>query len=156
MVNPRPFMVVYDLLCQKNHRFEGWFPSFEEFQKQASRGQVSCPTCGSSKVEKMPHACAVLTHRSDPQQKKESPPQEKASPSTLTEADAKELLLRLHRYVKENFEDVGPRFAAEARAIFHGDSEKRPIHGISTPEEKEELDEEGIPYTTLPKPELDS
>ncbi|TMA11862.1 MAG: DUF1178 family protein [Deltaproteobacteria bacterium] len=112
MVNPRPFMVVYDLLCQKNHRFEGWFPSFEEFQKQASRGQVSCPTCGSSKVEKMPHACAVLTHRSDPQQKKESPPQEKASPSTLTEADAKELLLRLHRYVKENFEDVGPRFAA--------------------------------------------
>jgi hypothetical protein len=149
-------MVVYDLLCKKNHRFEGWFPSFEEFQKQASQGQVSCPTCGSTKVEKMPHACAVLSHRSEPQQKKESTPQEKAPSRTLTEAEARELLLRLHHYVKENFEDVGPRFAEEARAIFHGSSEKRSIHGTSTQEEREELDEQGIPYTILPKPELDS
>jgi hypothetical protein len=149
-------MVVYDLLCKKNHRFEGWFPSFEEFQKQASGGQVSCPTCGSTKIEKMAHACAVLTHKSEPQQKKERAPQEKAPSPTLTETEARELLLRLHHYVKENFEDVGSRFAEEARAIFHGNSEKRPIHGTSTHEEREELDEEGIPYTILPKPELDS
>ncbi|SRR5713226_2862039 len=149
-------MVVYDLLCKKNHSFEGWFPSFEDFQKQAARGQISCPTCGSTKVEKMPHACAVLTHRGEPQAKKESSREEKAPSRPLTEADAKELFLRLHRYVKENFEDVGPRFSEEARAIFHGRSEKRSIHGTSTPEERESLNEEGIPYAILPKPELDS
>ena len=149
-------MVVYNLLCKKNHRFEGWFPSFEEFQKQASRGQVSCPACGSTKVEKVPHACTVLTHRSEPQQKKEHAPQEKAPSQPLTKTDVRELLLRLHHHVKENFEDVGPRFAEEARAIFHGSVKKRPIHGTSTQEEREELDEQSIPYTILPKPELDS
>jgi hypothetical protein len=68
----------------------------------------------------------------------------------------KELLLRLNHYVRENFEDVGPRFAEEARAIFHGETEERPIHGSTTPEEREGLDEEGIPYNILPKPKLDS
>ncbi|HEV8343100.1 MAG TPA: DUF1178 family protein [Candidatus Binatia bacterium] len=148
-------MVVYDLLCKKNHRFEGWFPSFEEFQKQAGRGQVSCPTCGSTKVEKMPHACAVLTRKEDHKEKR-APREQKTASCSLTEADAKELLIRLHQHVKENFEDVGSQFSEEARAIFHGRAEKRAIHGTSTPQETEELDEEGIPYAILPKPELDS
>lgn len=149
-------MVVYDLLCKKNHRFEGWFPSFEEFQKQASRGQVSCPTCGSTKVEKMPHACAVLSHNKDDHKEKRLPQEEKACSASLTEADVKELLIRLHHYVKENFEDVGSQFSEEARAIFYDRAKNRPIHGTSTPQEAEELDEEGIPYAIIPKPEPDS
>src|SRR5262245_54825576 len=52
-------MVVYNLICKKNHQFEGWFPSFEDYQKQAEKKLISCPTCGSKRVEKMPHACAV-------------------------------------------------------------------------------------------------
>jgi hypothetical protein len=64
--------------------------------------------------------------------------------------------VRLHHYVQENFENVGPRFAEEARAIFHGRSEERSIYGTSTPEERQDLDEEDIPYVTLPKPNLDS
>ena len=52
-------MVIYNLLCKKKHSFEGWFPSFEDFQKQADKKLISCPTCGTTKVEKMPHACAV-------------------------------------------------------------------------------------------------
>jgi hypothetical protein len=155
MVEIRYFMVVYDLLCKKDHRFEGWFPSFEEFQRQAARGQISCPTCGSTKVEKIPHACAVLTRNKEEHQEKRVPAP-KTSSAPLTESEVKELLIRLHDYVKENFEDVGPRFSEEARAISHGRSERRPIHGTSTPEEREELDEEGIPYAILPKPELDS
>ena len=144
-------MVVYDLICKKNHRFEGWFPSFEGYQEQAAKGQISCPTCGTTEVEKIPHACAVHINREgkkDQVEKAPSPP--------LSEAEAKENLLRLHHYVRENFEDVGARFAEEARAIFYGRSEKIPIYGTSTAEEREELDEEGIPYATLPKPVLDS
>ena len=146
-------MVIYDLICRKNHRFEGWFPSFEGFQAQAGKGLISCPTCGTTAVEKLPHACAVHVKKQvdQPRAEKIIPP----APA-LSETDMKELLIRLNQYVNENFEDVGPRFAQEARAIFHGEREQKPIHGTATPEEREELDEDGVPYNILPKPKLDS
>lgn len=146
-------MVVYDLLCNKNHRFEGWFPSFEAYQDQAAQRLISCPTCGSTAVEKLPHACAVHTRK---EEKKEQERTEKTPPTQLSEAEMREALIRLHHYVRQNFEDVGPRFAEEARQIFHGKAEARPIHGTSSSEETKELDEEGVPYTILPKPDLDS
>ncbi len=150
-------MVVYDLICKKKHRFEGWFPTFEEYQKQAAKGQISCPTCGTTKVEKLPHACAVHLNKEHKKEvKKEQPEKNKAPAPQLSDTDMKEIVLRLHHYVRENFEDVGPRFAEEARQIHHGKAEERPIHGTSTSEEREQLDEEGVPYTILPKPELDS
>jgi len=148
-------MVVYDLICERSHRFEGWFPSFEGYQEQAAKRQISCPTCGTTAVDKIPHACAVHLKKEVKQIKKE-PQREENPPVPLSGAEVKELLFRLHHYVRENFEDVGPQFAAEARAIFRGRSEERPIYGTSTHEERGELDEEGIPYVTLPKPELDS
>ena len=52
-------MVIYNLVCRKKHSFEGWFPSFEDYQKQADKKLISCPSCGTTKVEKVPHACAV-------------------------------------------------------------------------------------------------
>jgi len=145
-------MVVYDLICAVEHRFEGWFPSFEGFQAQAANGLISCPVCGSTEVEKLPHACAAhVKKEATPRPSKPAP-----SPPTLTESDVKELLVRMHQYVRENFEDVGPRFATEARAIFHGEKEEKAICGSTTPEERHELDEEGVPYGILPKPKLDS
>jgi hypothetical protein len=147
-------MVVYDLVCKKDHRFEGWFPNYEAFQKQAERRLISCPVCGSTQVEKLPHACAVHVKKEPP-----APPAEKkpnpASPS-LSPEEFKEALVRVHHYIKENFEDVGSRFAEEAREIHQGKAEQRPIHGTATPEERAEMTEEGIPHVVLPKPELDS
>jgi hypothetical protein len=148
-------MVVYDLVCNKKHEFEGWFPNYEEFQKQAERKLISCPTCGSTKIEKLPHACAVHI-------KKEQPPAlarkktEKALPVPPSAAEFKEMLIRVHHYIKANFEDVGSRFAEEARQIHYGKAEERPIHGTATAEQRAELVEEGIPHAILPKPELDS
>ena len=147
-------MVVYDLICRKKHRFEGWFPNYEEFQKQADKKLISCPTCGTTKVEKLPHACAVHVKKEEapvPRKKPESAPTTPPSP-----AEFKEMLLKVHHYIKQNFEDVGPRFAEEARQIHQGKSGQRPIHGTATPEEREALVEEGIPHAILPKPELDS
>jgi len=145
-------MVVYDLICKKMHSFEGWFPSFEGYQEQAKKEQITCPTCGTSKVERVPNACAVISQRGD---KEEPKPVQKKPELALTEAEATEMLLQLHQYVKENFEDVGGRFAHEAREIFRGEAEPRPIHGTATTVERQELDEEGIPFYTLPKPKLD-
>ncbi len=148
-------MVVYNLICKKRHRFEGWFPDFEGYQQQAKKGQISCPVCGSTKVEKVPHACAVHIKRAE----KKKPTQEKRpvrQVPPLSDGESKEVLIRLHDYVRKNFEDVGPRFAEEARQIFHGEVEARAIHGTSTAEELTALDEEGVPYAILPKPKLDS
>jgi hypothetical protein len=147
-------MVVYNLLCKKNHSFEGWFPSFDEYQKQADKKLISCPTCGSTKVEKVPHACAVHV-------KKEQPPApakitEKAPSAAPTPAEFNEMLIRVHHYIKQNFEDVGSRFAEEARGIHNKKAEERPIHGTATIQEAKELAEEGVPFAALPKPQLDS
>ena len=147
-------MVVYNLLCKKKHSFEGWFPSFEDFQKQAEKKLISCPTCGTTKVEKVPHACAVHV-------KKEQPPApakiaEQTPPAPPTAAEFKEMLILVHHYVKENFEDVGPRFAEEAKQIHKGEAEERPIHGTATVKETKEMADEGVPFVALPKPELDS
>ena len=134
-------MVIYNLVCRKNHCFEGWFPSFEDYQKQAEKKLLSCPTCGSKKVEKVPHACAVHVKKREP---------------ALSPAEFKEMLIRVHHYVNENFENVGPRFAEEARQIHNGKADERPIHGTATAEETKELAAEGVPVVALPKPELDS
>jgi hypothetical protein len=64
--------------------------------------------------------------------------------------------VHVHHYVKQNFEDVGARFAEEAKQIHKGTAENRPIHGTATVKETQELAEEGVPFIALPKPELDS
>jgi hypothetical protein len=151
-------MVIYNLVCRKNHSFEGWFPSFEEYQKQAEKKLLACPTCGSKKVEKVPHACAVHVKRDEPAPQQQAKPKaEAATPAPqLSPAEFKEMLIRVHHHVKANFEDVGPRFAEEARQIHNGKAEERPIHGTATVQEAQHLAEDGVPFVALPKPELDS
>jgi hypothetical protein len=147
-------MVIYNLVCKKQHSFEGWFPSFEDYQKQAEKKLISCPTCGTTKVEKVPHACAVHVKKEQPPKPAKTP--QPAHPAPPSPAEFKEMLLKVHHYIKQNFEDVGPRFAEEARQIHHGKAEERPIHGTASAAEAAELAEEGIPHVVLPKPELDS
>jgi len=147
-------MVIYNLLCKKKHRFEGWFPSFEDYQKQAAKKLISCPTCGSTKIEKVPHACAVHVKKEQPALPAKKP--DPAPPAMPSPAEFKEMLIRVHHYVKQNFEDVGSRFAEEAKQIHKGAAAERPIHGTATVSEVKELAEEGVPFMPLPKPELDS
>src|ERR1051325_10905409 len=130
-------MVIYNLLCKKKHSFEGWFPSFEDFQQQLEKKLVSCPTCGTTKVEKVPHACAVHVKKEQPQVPAKKPEQQPPAPPSA--AEFKEMLLKVHHYVKENFEDVGSRFAEEARQIHKGVAEERPIHGTATAKETQDL-----------------
>jgi hypothetical protein len=151
-------MVIYNLVCAKNHNFEGWFPSFEEYQQQAEKKLLACPTCGSKKVEKVPHACAVHVKRDEPAppQKKHSKPEATTPAPQLSPAEFKEMLIRVYHHVKTNFEDVGPRFAEEARQIHNGAAEERPIQGTATIQEAKDLADDGVPFVALPKPELDS
>lgn len=153
-------MVIYDLICRKEHVFEGWFPSLEEFESQRTGKQLSCPICGSRKVDKLPNACAIHTKKaaSEPEETpaaggKRAPARQELS---ISPQQMKELLIRLHHHVRENFEDVGAGFAKEALRIQRGEADGRPIHGTATSVEKEALDDAQVPYVILPKPELDS
>jgi len=146
-------MVIYNLICEAEHQFEGWFPSADGYEKQAGRQQISCPVCGTTNVVKLPHAFAIHTKKVE---KNEQPRRRRAPSRRLSETESKEALLRVHHYVRENFEDVGSRFAEEARKMSHGDVEKKSIYGTATTEERGELDNDGVPYAILPKPELDS
>jgi hypothetical protein len=85
-------MVVYNLICKKEHRFEGWFPNYEEFQKQAEKKLISCPTCGTTKVEKLPHACAVHVKKEEPPAPQKKPETAPSAPPSATEF--KEMLQR--------------------------------------------------------------
>ena len=149
-------MVIYDLICRKEHVFEGWFPSLEAFESQRAGKQLCCPVCGSKKVDKLPNACAIHTRKevAEPPQPA-IPAQKRPAGAEVAPQDLKEVLLRLQHHVRENFEDVGADFTREALRIQRGESGQRPIHGTATPDEKKTLDEEEVPYVILPRPELD-
>lgn len=145
-------MVIYDLTCDNDHGFEGWFSGPENYQEQLSKNQIACPVCGSTAITKLPHTCAVHMKKEEAP----GPATKRSKPAMPTPEQFREALIRVHHYVQNNFEDVGPSFAREARRIHDGEVEERPIHGTATPEEREALDDDSIPYMTLPKPEFDS
>ena len=145
-------MVIYDLTCDKDHGFEGWFSGPENFQEQLAQGRIACPVCGSTAITKLPHACAVHMKKED---EAPAPPAQRQKPDMPAPERLKEALIRFHHYVENQFEDVGPRFAEEARRIHDGEVHERPIHGTATSEEREALDDDDIPYLMVPKPELD-
>ncbi len=141
-------MVIYDLACDSEHRFEGWFSGSENYQEQLAQDRIACPVCGSTAITRLPHRCAVHSRT--------EPPSRRPQPSMPTPEQFREALFRVHHYVRNNFEDVGHHFAREARRIHDGEADERPIHGTATAEERESLHDDGIRYLTLPKPELDS
>jgi len=135
-------VIIFDLKCSpQGHVFEAWFGSGEDYERQRSEGLVSCPLCGSGEVEKAPMAPAVGAKGNQ----SEALPPAQMKALLVAMADAQKKML-------ETSEHVGPRFADEARAIHLGDAEARAIHGQATPEQAEELRDEGIPVAPLPFP----
>ena len=135
-------MIIFDLRCAPHgHVFEAWFGSSEDYEAQRTRGLVSCPLCGAADVDKAPMAPAVGAKGN--QGDGLPPAQMKALLGAM--ADAQKKLL-------ETSEHVGPRFADEARAIHLGEAEARAIHGQATPQQADELREEGVPVARLPFP----
>ena len=129
-------MIKYDLRCDNGDEFEAWFGSIADYDKQAEAGLVECPHCGSKHVEKAPMAPAVQTAR------------KKAERSERAVAMA--MAAKVREHIKDNFDYVGDKFADEARKMHAGESEERAIWGEATPEQAQELADEGIPAAPLP------
>jgi hypothetical protein len=140
-------MIVYDLICDQEHRFEGWFGSGAEFKRQSQHDLLSCPVCGSRQVRKLPSASYIKTdiaHRTD------APPAGQKEAERDVEAANAKLFARLIEHVLQQTEDVGSNFAEEARKIHYRETEPRNISGSGTLRDVKELIEEGIEVFPLP------
>ena len=137
-------MIVFNLHCAGEHRFEGWFRSQEDYLAQRERELVACPVCGNTRIERLPTAPRLnLSKPSEPVAADQSAPQ----PNDAADLAAG---LRQIRRLLGRAEDVGERFAQEARRIHYDEAPARSIRGKATRSEFSELVEEGISALPLP------
>ena len=138
-------MKVLDLRCANGHGFEGWFASDADFMEQNGRGLVECPLCADKVIVRMPSAPRLNlsgAHEAEPARAAVMP----------QPADLQAAWLHAVRELVNRTEDVGERFADEARRIHYGESRQRGIRGQATSEQREALQEEGIETFALPVP----
>jgi hypothetical protein len=144
-------MKVLNLRCSNGHGFEGWFASDDEFMEQNGGGLLQCPLCADSVVTRMPSAPRLnLSGAREPEKAAAAAPP--ASGAEVQPADLQALWLQTVRHVLANTEDVGQRFAEEARRIHYGEAPQRGIRGQVNPQQRDELLEEGIEILALPIP----
>ena len=152
-------MIVFDLLCGSGHRFEGWFASAADFSLQKDRNQLSCPSCGSAQIERVPSASRFNLGAPEPKAPAPAQTSAKAAPAKTPDMEGKDpfaiaqmLYSRMLDELLTKTEDVGKEFPAEARKIYYQEAPQRAIRGEATSEQHDELLEEGIPVARLPIP----
>jgi hypothetical protein len=149
-------MIHYQLICDADHAFDGWFRDSSTFDKQAKAGLVTCPECGVAKVHRALMAPAIGRRAAAPAEPvvTKVPDAEAALPAPVAGAvlpdQVRAMLQKLRAEVEKTCEHVGTRFAEEARAIHAGESVSRPIYGETTPEQAEALAEDGIEIARIP------
>lgn len=139
-------MLIFDLQCDQGHRFEGWFDNHKDLEKHIKNKMISCPVCGAESVRQVPSSFAIT---------KRGPTAPHPSEGDSPDPDSAARLLgeALKRYLKENFEDVGAKFASEALKMHFGASETRNIRGVSTPDEEKMLQREGVNFFKVGPPQ---
>lgn len=140
-------MIKYTLECRKKHRFESWFKSADAFEKLLTSGHVTCSVCGISEVSKSimaPNIGAKSNSRTKSQNLNKEV--SLSTPSTVTEKAIKEF----RQHIEKSSENVGSKFATEARKMHLGEAPERSIYGESTIKEAKDLIDEGISVVPLP------
>ena len=133
-------MIVIDVQCEHGHRFEGWFASGGEFERQRGHGLVACPACGSTQVNRRPSAAYLRAPRQQPDGSAK-PPSARMLAAQLA-ASLRAMAAAAH--------DVGNQFPDEARRIHYGESEHRSVCGQASRDEIESLLDEGIGVLPVP------
>ena len=156
-------MIRFTLKCPDGHEFEAWFRNGDTYERQAKRGEVRCPDCGSPKVAKAIMAPSIA--KGGRRMPAEAPAAEAAPKSEPASAPAasgpaemhvagkmREALREMRAFIEKNAEYVGPRFANEARKMHKGESQERSIYGEASDKDAEALREEGIEFGRIPWP----
>lgn len=133
-------MVTYDIRCSRDHVFEAWFSDSSAFEAQAKAGEVVCPVCGDVCVARAPMAPAVATGKGASEQRRQ------------VMAQAMRTMTNMQDFIKKNADDVGGRFAEEARKIHYGEADPHNIYGRASVNEANEMRDEGIEFGELPWP----
>jgi hypothetical protein len=151
-------MIRYTLRCEHGHAFESWFQTSSAYDSQVRRKLVTCPACGSAKVEKAIMAPQIVSKKGRESAAPAPAPVAAAdvtapASTPLLMAQERELrakLKELRDHIVKNADNVGERFPTEARKMHYGDIEHRPIYGEASPDEARSLIEEGVEVTPLP------
>jgi hypothetical protein len=149
-------MIRYSLRCEQAHSFESWFQDSGAYDSQVKRKLVSCPVCGSAKVEKAIMAPRIVSRKGREQAPMptptpaEAPTNESTSLMMAQERELRAKIKELRDHIVKSADNVGERFPNEARAMHYGDKEHRPIYGEASPEEARALIEEGVEVSPLP------
>lgn len=143
-------MIKYALICEQRHEFESWFPGSAAYDKQAKRGLVTCPACGSSKVEKAIMAPRLSGTRKRKKGAAEAPAAAPVAMLSPQEQELRKKLKELREHITKNADYVGQKFPEEARKMHYGEIEHRSIYGEASLEAAKELHDEGIELHPLP------
>jgi hypothetical protein len=142
-------MIVFNLSCQNDHRFEGWFASSDSFETQRDNKQLSCPFCGTASVTKELHAPYVNTGAARPSVPVPAGPE--ASAQAVKANNLAEIVNVIEKLISST-EDVGDAFPEEARRIHYRETPDRAIRGNASSDEISELRDEGIEVISVPIP----
>ncbi len=140
-------MIRYDIICEREHQFDGWFASSDGFDDQVAGNLVQCPVCGSHNVQKAlmtPGVPAKANRSSEPVGALHAPLDPRARAMA-------EMIRKLRSHVEENADYVGDKFAESARRIHYGEEEQRGIYGEATIDEAKQLHDEGVEVLPLPR-----
>ena len=136
-------MILFDLKCDKDHKFEARFASSSNYEDQLKNKLIVCPYCNSTKIEKSLMAPNINTKGSSKNNKKDNK-------KVISQQKLVNQIKKFRKFIEKNTDNVGKNFAEEARKIYYGETKSRPIRGESTENETQELVEEGIPFSKLP------
>ena len=133
-------MIKYNLKCKHKHEFESWFLDSKEFEKLKSKKMIECIFCKTKSIEKSIMAPNILSKEQ----------KQKNQKSIKYIKKIQKDLLKIRNFVEKNFEYVGNNFPREVRNVYYDKRKNKNIYGKATPEEAQELEEEGIELTTIP------
>jgi hypothetical protein len=138
-------VIIYDLKCDKNHKFEGWFNDRAAYEAQKSGKLITCPVCGSAGVDMVPSTISIMG--------RDVKDTGHGKPKEISPLKAVQLF---QEYINKNFDDVGEKFAEVAMKIHKGEEERRNIKGTTTKEDEDTLKEAGVEFFKISVPKLDS
>jgi hypothetical protein len=137
-------VIIYDLRCEKEHTFEGWFRDNAAFEEQKKGSLIVCPVCGSTHIQMVPSSITFMGKDA------------RESQSVGGELSPMKTVRMFQEYINKTFEDVGSRFAEVALKIHRGEDDPKNIRGVTTHDEEKMLREEGVEFIKIPVPKYDS
>jgi hypothetical protein len=152
-------VIRYNLVCDKRHAFESWFPGSAAYERQEKRKLIECPVCGSTKVERAIMAPNIARKDKSSSTPIEAPveaaptPAEAPTPVAMISPQEREFrkkLKELRDHLTSNADNVGKKFPEVARKMHYGEIEHRSIYGEASPKDAKDLHEEGIEFHPLP------